>query len=60
MNESDYNTITAMQTRGGNFVSKLAAAYVAADDNNRAIIRSAFADIWARYAKMAETNLSKP
>jgi hypothetical protein len=60
MNDSDYNTITAMESRGGNFVQKLAAAYIAADDDNRAIIRTAFSDLWARYAKMAETNLAKP
>jgi hypothetical protein len=59
MNESDYNTIAAMETHGGNFVQKLAAAYIAADDNNRQIIRSAFAGIWARYRKMGETT-TKP
>ena len=59
MNQSDYNTITAMQERGGNFVQKLAAAYIAADDDNRARIRTAFSDIWARYCKMGETT-AKP
>jgi len=55
MNESDYNTLAAMEKFGGNFVQKLAAAYIAADDDNRTIIRSAFAAIWARYRKMGET-----
>ena len=54
MNNSDYNTITAMETRGGNFVQKLAAAYVAADDDNRARIRTAFSDLWAKYRKLGE------
>jgi hypothetical protein len=54
MNDTDYNTVTAMEKLGGNFVQKLAAAYVAADDDNRTIIRSAFAAIWAKYRKLGE------
>jgi hypothetical protein len=54
MNKSDYNTITAMEIYGGQFVKRLAAAYVAADDDNRAIIRTAFQSIWSRYYEIAE------
>jgi hypothetical protein len=54
MNQSDYNTITAMENYGGQFVTRLAAAYIAADDDNRAIIRTAFQAIWSRYAEIAE------
>jgi hypothetical protein len=54
MNDTDYNTVTAMEKLGGNFVQKLAAAYVAADDDNRTIMRSAFAAIWAKYRKLGE------
>jgi hypothetical protein len=54
MNDSDYNTITAMETYGGSFVQRLAAAYIAADDDNRARIRTAFSDLWAKYRKLGE------
>ena len=52
MIDHDYNTVTAMETFGDEFVKRLAAAYFAADDDNRAIIRTAFRDIWIRYAAM--------
>lgn len=52
MIDHDYNTVTAMEASGGEFVNRLAAAYIAADDDNRAIIRTAFRSIWSRYAAM--------
>jgi len=48
-----------MENYGGEFVKRLAAAYIAADGDNRAIIRSAFKDIWNRYAAMAERMAKK-
>jgi len=41
-----------MQSFGGSFAQRLASLYIAADDDNRAIIRTAFQDIWNRYAAM--------
>lgn len=49
MNINDYLTIEAMEKKGGEFVKKLAAAYVAADDDNREKIRNAFSEIWEKY-----------
>ena len=52
MNQDDYDTITAMQKYGGNFIKTLAGAYIAAGDDNRKIIRDAFSEYWKKYAEM--------
>jgi hypothetical protein len=45
--------IETMLTLGGNFIQHLARAYRAADAENQARIRVAFADEWERYVELA-------
>jgi hypothetical protein len=42
-----------MQNHGGRFVRALAAAWLAADDANRARIEAAFPELWIRYERIA-------
>jgi hypothetical protein len=53
MNDQEQATISFMKRYGGSFVQALAEAYICADMQNRARIRSAFADYWDRYSAMA-------
>jgi hypothetical protein len=46
-------TIQAMQNHGGRFVRALAAAWLAADESNRARIETAFPELWIRYERIA-------
>jgi hypothetical protein len=44
----------AMQGRGGSFVQKLGACYLAADDGNRQKLQLAFPAYFAQYAEIAK------
>ena len=54
MNIHDRDVARCMVEYGGNFVSKLGAAALAADTTNMKKIRDAFPDYWANYARMAQ------
>ena len=45
-------TLEAMDSYGGSFVRTLAALYRRADPENRAILRHAFATVFAQYADL--------
>jgi len=53
MNAIDIGVIKAMQTYGGNFVKHLAATFIAADEDNRETIKTAFVDYWMKYLAMS-------
>lgn len=51
---NDRDVARTMVEYGGNFVSKLGAAALAADPSNMKKLRDAFPDYWAEYARMAQ------
>jgi hypothetical protein len=51
--EVDDATLEAMERYGGNFVRQLERLYRAADTDNQAILRRAFAVLFAQYAGLA-------
>jgi hypothetical protein len=54
MSPDDIKTIAAMEKYGGEFVQKLAAAYVKADSENRILIRLTWPNLWEKYSELAE------
>ena len=54
MTDQDRKIIEAMQRNGGNFIQKLAAAFTAADSENRGKIKGAFGEEFNRYLVIAE------
>lgn len=55
MTTEEFNAIFAMREHGSHFVKMLAALYIAADSDNRQIIRNAWPELWARYEAMSNT-----
>jgi len=53
MTTNERATLDAMQKYGGSFIKALAAAYIAADPENRALIISTWWPDWQRYQAMA-------
>lgn len=51
--------IEAMETMGGGFVSRLAMAWMRADDDNHERLRSAFPEYWEQYAELARRDREK-
>lgn len=56
MNDTDLDTIEAMEKYGGSFVVALAGAARRADANNLAKLKAAFPEYWDQYSQM----VSKP
>lgn len=56
MTIEDVRTVEAMDRFGGKFAQRLAAAAVAADDENLLKIKSAFNEIWQRYSNWPQPN----
>lgn len=54
MNEKDYAVVDAMQKYGGSFVKALAAAAMAADAHNLALIKMTWPEYWQQYTEMAK------
>ena len=54
MTEQDRKIIETMQKYGGSFIQRLAAAFIAADPENKGIIKGAFEADFNRYLAMAE------
>lgn len=50
---TDEDILIAMETYGGSFVRALALAFRHADVQNQARLRTAFADVWEKYRKLA-------
>jgi hypothetical protein len=49
----DYDIVEAMLKYGGGFVADLGALFRRADAENQAILKTAFAHVWAEYAQIA-------
>jgi hypothetical protein len=56
MTTKDYDTIQAMLRYGGSFVKALAAAALAADEDNLNRIKRTWPEYWERYSRMEEFN----
>ena len=56
MTFEDVRTVEAMHRFGGKFAQHLAAAAVAADDENLSKIKSTFHEIWHRYSNWPQAN----
>lgn len=52
MNLTTFATLSLMEHLGGSFVQSLVQCYRCADNNNRAILRKAFAHYFDKYEKM--------
>ena len=52
---SNMQVISAMHQYGGGFVSRLAAAWLHADDSNQDRLKDCFPELWAKYECMAVT-----
>jgi len=50
---TDYAITEAMLRYGGGFVADLGALFRRADAENQAILKAAFAHVWAEYAEIA-------
>jgi len=50
---TDYAITEAMLRYGGGFVADLGARFRRAEDVNQAILKAAFAHVWAEYAEIA-------
>ena len=53
MSHWELEIVEAMTRYGGNFIRHLAAAYTAADPENRRLIRETWPDNWEQYRSMA-------
>ena len=54
MTDQDRMIIEAMQKRGGSFIQRLAAAFIAADPENKGKLKGAFEHEFNRYLAIAE------
>jgi len=52
--QREYEILIAMKRYGGGFASRLAEAWLVADNQNRAKLRMAFPDLIEKYADMVE------
>jgi hypothetical protein len=57
--DTKFQLVENMRQHGGNFVSRLADAMIAADPQNYQRICDAFPDIVAKYSTFGETNSSQ-
>lgn len=56
MKPEDFDILTAMEKFGGSFASSIAKTARLADSENYERLKSAFSELWAKYALFVDKN----